>query len=102
MVVNRPCAHKFRGYVEPKEPLISTMFTTIPENETWLSTREAARALGISEWSLRRYANADTGFLLEGKHFKKGRYRTSKTAWHMEQVKEAMENQGYLFFSDNK
>ena len=78
------------------------MFITVPENETWLSTRQAARVLGISEWSLRRYANADTGFLLEGKHFKKGRYRTSKTAWHMEQVKEAMEQQGYLFFSEQK
>ena len=76
------------------------MFTTVPENETWLLTREAARALGISKWSLRRYANAETGFLLEGKHFKKGRYRTSKTAWHMELVKEAMEHQGYLFFSE--
>lgn len=76
------------------------MFTTVPENETWLLTREAARALGISKWSLRRYANAETGFLLEGKNFKKGRYRTSKTAWHMEQVKEAMEQQGYLFFSE--
>jgi len=58
--------------------------------------------LGISEWSLRRYANAETGFLLEGKHFKKGPYRTSKTAWHMEQVKEAMERQGFPFFSEQK
>ena len=36
------------------------MFTTVPENETWLSTRQAARVLGISEWSLRRYANGST------------------------------------------
>ena len=78
------------------------MFLTVPKGETWLSTRQAARVLGISEWSLRRYANAESGFLLEGKHFKKGPYRTSKTAWHMEEVKEAMEQQGFSFFSEQK
>ena len=78
------------------------MFTTVPENETWLSTRQAARVLGISEWSLRRYANAESGFLLEGKHFKRGPYQTSKIGWHIEKVKEAMEQQGYFFFSEQK
>ena len=72
------------------------MFLTVPKGETWLSTRQAARVLGISEWSLRRYANAESGFLLEGKHFKKGPYRTSKTAWHREEVKEAMEQRKQL------
>ena len=76
------------------------MFTTVPKNETWLDTRQAARALGISEWSLRRYANAESGFLLEGKHFKKGPYKTSKTAWHMEKIQSAMQEQGFVFFSE--
>ena len=75
------------------------MFTVVPDDETWLSTRQAANALGISEWSLRRYADNRTGFLTKGEHFRKGPHRTSKTAWHMEKVKEAMLQQGYVFFS---
>ena len=74
-------------------------FDAIPAGETWLTTRQAAIALGISEWSLRKYANSETGFLSEGEHFKKGPFRTSRTAWHMEKVKDAMLEQGYSFFS---
>ena len=77
------------------------MFKLLPDGETWLSTRQAARTLEISEWSLRRYADAKTGFLVEGQHFKKGPYRTSKTAWHMEKIKEAMEKKGIPFFSSS-
>ena len=72
-----------------------------PENETWLSTKEASTALGLSECTLRRYANVDSGFLHEGEHFKKGPFRTSRTAWHMEKVQEAMLQQGFVFFSKN-
>ena len=67
-----------------------------PENETWLPTKEASNALGVSECT-RRYANADSGFLHEGEHFKKGPFRTSRTAWHMEKVREAMLQQGFVF-----
>ena len=74
-------------------------FAVIPEGETWLTTRQAVAILGISEWSLRKYANSETGFLVEGEHFRKGPTRTSRTAWHLEAVKEAMLEQGYSFFS---
>ena len=80
---------------------IPLMFKLLPDGETWLTTRQAARLLGISEWSLRRYADVEKGFLIEGEHFKKGPYRTSKTAWHMEKIKEAMEKRGINFFSTN-
>ena len=77
----------------------SMKFAVVPEGEIWLTTRQAVAILGISEWSLRKYANSETGFLVEGEHFRKGPTRTSRTAWHMEAVKEAMLEQGFSFFS---
>ena len=46
--------------------------------QTWVTTKDAERILGIKRDTLKRsYADPNKGFLIEGKHWKKGMYHNS-------------------------
>ena len=50
--------------------------------QTWVTTKDAERILGIKRQTLKRkYANPETGFLIEGTHWKRGMYHSSTSYW---------------------
>ncbi|KAF0655016.1 hypothetical protein L107_00815 [Cyanobium sp. Copco_Reservoir_LC18] len=57
--------------------------------ELWLPTSQAARALGISPHTLKRYADRD-GFLIEGTHCRRGPYPNSPRVWEVNGCRQAM------------
>ena len=61
----------------------------------WLRTGRAARALGISEDTLKRYAFRDE-FLIEGVHWRRGPHPTSPITWNMSACEEALRWRGRL------
>ena len=71
----------------------------------WLPTAKAAEVLGVNPVTLRRiYGHAETGFLKEGIHWRKGMRSTYPRGWDVEACRETLEDQGYIFFGrlDNK
>lgn len=67
-----------------------TSFTSDP---IWLSTGRAARALGLSIDTLKRYTKRDE-FLIEGQHFRRGPYRNSPLVWNIQACEEAIRWRG--------
>ncbi len=61
----------------------------------WLPTGLATRALGVSSFTLKRYADRDC-FLIEGKHFRHGPHRNSPRIWHIPACEEALAYRGRL------
>ena len=66
--------------------------------ENWVTTKDAERILGIKRDTLKRsYADPEKGFLIEGKHWKKGMYHNSTKYWEINACKETLLQQGYVF-----
>ena len=55
----------------------------------WLPTSLAARALGVSDYTLKRYAKRDQ-ILEEGQHYRRAPYPNSTIVWHIERCFEAL------------
>ena len=69
-----------------------------PEDELtalWLPTGQAARTLGCSIDTLKRYATRDE-FLIEGKHWRRGAYPNSPRVWNIPACRESIRWQGRL------
>lgn len=66
-----------------------------PLLEQWLPTGPAARALGCSADTLKRYADRDE-FLVEGQHWRHGPYRQSPRVWNIQACHQAISWQGRL------
>ena len=60
----------------------------------WLPSPLAARALGISLRTLKRYGNPDTGFLIPGVHWAAGPYANSPTCWDVEACRAVLHHRG--------
>ena len=61
--------------------------------ELWLPTGLAARALGCSVDTLKRYAKRDE-FLVDGKHWRRGPHPNSPWVWNVPACQEAIRWQG--------
>jgi hypothetical protein len=62
--------------------------------ESWLPTPAAARALGVSTRTLKRYAHPNSGFLLPGVHWAAGPYANSTTRWDVEACRTLLHRRG--------
>ena len=66
--------------------------------ENWVTTKDAERILGIKRDTLKRsYADPNKGFLIEGKHWKKGMYHNSTKYWEINGCREMLLQQGFVF-----
>lgn len=63
--------------------------------DCWLPTGQAARALGCSADTLKRYVKRDE-FLLEGEHWRRGPHPQSPMVWNIPACQKAIEHQGRL------
>lgn len=61
----------------------------------WVPTGLAARLLGCSEASLKRYADRHY-FLIEGTHFRHGPFSNSPRIWNVPACREALLYRGRL------
>jgi len=61
----------------------------------WLPTGFAARALGCSSDTLKRYADRDE-FLIDGLHWRRGPHRNSPRVWNLEACKQEIQRRGRL------
>ena len=64
-----------------------------------LTTAVTAEKFGISPETLKRYGRPGTGFLREGVHWKRGMTRTSSKGWYVEKCRQALLDQGFIFFN---
>ena len=55
----------------------------------WLPTSQAAHALGVSQYTLKRYARRDQ-ILQEGQHYRRGPYANSTFVWHVARCFESL------------
>lgn len=62
-------------------------------SDQWLPTGQAARAVGCSTHTLKRYAYRDE-FLVEGTHWRRGPYVNSPLVWNIPKCLEAISRQG--------
>jgi hypothetical protein len=62
--------------------------------DQWLPTPLAARALGISPRTLKRYSNSGDGFLVPGVHWVAGPYANSPIRWDVEACREVLHHRG--------
>lgn len=70
---------------------------------TWVTTPAAARLLGVKADTLKRsYAHPETGFLKEGKHWRRGLYHNSPRGWDVEACRKEMEGQGFIVYADRQ
>ena len=66
--------------------------------QTWVTTKDAERILGIKRQTLKRkYANPDSGFLIEGTHWRRGMYHSSTSYWDVNLCRATLLQQGYVF-----
>jgi len=61
--------------------------------DDWLPSPEAARALGVSLRTLKRYGAAD-GFLVPGQHWISGAFANSPTRWDVPACREVIHRRG--------
>jgi hypothetical protein len=61
----------------------------------WMPTGQATRILGVSPFTLKRYADRDC-FLIEGKHFRHGPHSNSPRLWNIPACEEALAYRGRL------
>ena len=61
--------------------------------ELWLPTGQAARMLGISQITLKRYADRD-GFLVEGINWRRGHHHGTPRVWELHSCKAAISWRG--------
>ena len=53
-------------------------------NREWIPTTAAARALGVSPRTLKRYGHQESGFLIPGVHWAAGPFANSPSTWDVE------------------
>lgn len=63
--------------------------------DMWLPTGKAARALGISADTLKRYALRDE-ILIEGTHWRRGPHRNSPITWNISACEEVLQWKGRM------
>ena len=61
----------------------------------WLPTGQATRVLGVSPFTLKRYADRDC-FLVEGKHWRSGPHQNSPRLWNVAECIDALSYRGRL------
>jgi hypothetical protein len=62
--------------------------------DPWQPTPIAARALGVSPRTLKRYGHPDTGFLMPGVHWIAGPFANSTTRWDVEACRDVLHHRG--------
>ncbi len=62
---------------------------------TWLPTGQAARLLGCSSDTLKRYADRDE-FLIDGQHWRRGPHLNSPRVWNIRACQQALHWQGRM------
>ena len=67
---------------------------SMPTTDQWLPTTEAARALGVSPRTLKRYGNPTTGFLEPGVHWFSGPYANSPAIWDVPTCRMVLHRRG--------
>lgn len=67
--------------------------TTMNLTQEWLPTGLATKALGVSAFTLKRYADRDC-FLIEGVHFRYGFHSNSPRVWNIPACQEALTYRG--------
>ena len=60
----------------------------------WVTTSEAARQLQVSETTLRRWRDRESG-LIPGTHYKRGLYRNTPCRWNVSKIVEFVEANAY-------
>ena len=66
--------------------------------QNWVTTKDAERILGIKRDTLKRnYAHPNTGFLVEGTHWKRGMYHNSTKYWDINACRETLLAKGFIF-----
>ena len=70
-------------------------------HQEWLTTPEAAEALGVSHHTLRRWANRDQ-ILKAGEHFMYGPHRNSSKRWRVAAIKQLMLARGVMGYSTSR
>ena len=71
-------------------------FEVTTSSATWLPTPDAARTLGVSVTTLKRYRDANGGFLEAGTHYAFGAFPNSPIAWNVDACRAAMHRRGQL------
>ena len=69
-------------------------FASDGEALQWVTTSEAARALQISETTLRRWRDRESGLIL-GTHYKRGLYRNTPCRWNIPEIEKFIEANAY-------
>ena len=66
--------------------------TTTPVQELWAPTGDAARLLGVSAPTLKRWANptSHSHCLQEGLHFRRGRLQNSPLRWRVDLIEQVI------------
>ena len=62
--------------------------------DPWQPTPIAARALGVSPRTLKRYGHPETGFLIPGVHWIAGPFANSTTRWDVELCRTMLHHRG--------
>ena len=65
----------------------------------FVPTAVAAKIFGISPYTLKKYGRPKTGFLREGVHWERGMSVTSSKGWYVEECRQALKDQGFIFFN---
>ena len=60
----------------------------------WVTTAQASKQLSRSPQTLKRYRDANGGFLELGKHYNYGGFPNSPITWDVEAVRQAMNHRG--------
>ena len=63
---------------------------------TWISTAAAAKLLGRSPQSLKRYRDINGGFLEAGVHYSFGGFANSPITWNVDEVRKALNYRGMM------
>lgn len=60
----------------------------------WIPTTSAARALGVSPRTLKRYGHPDSGFLIPGVHWAAGPFANSPSTWDVAACRAVLHHRG--------
>jgi|TARA_B100000242_G_C42952706_1_gene441753 hypothetical protein len=67
------------------------------DKEYWVTTAEAIKILNVTRQRLCRYwCDPEKGFLIEGKHWKKGMYFNTTRYFEINRCKATVMKQGYM------
>ena len=69
----------------------TTPVDTMSPQATWVSISEASKQLGVGQTTLRKWKRSEAGFLIEGKHWKKGMNQNSPVCYNLTECRTALE-----------